>query len=88
MADTEIDGWITALSQALQIDSTVVDVQALLDVARDAAHGVTRPAAPLSTFLIGFAAASNGGGPEAVAQACDVAAELAAQWPSQDGPVT
>ena len=27
----------------------------LLDLARDAAHGVERPAAPLTTFLVGVA---------------------------------
>lgn len=30
-------------------------VQLILDLARDAAHGVARPAAPLTTYLLGIA---------------------------------
>ncbi|GAA4152440.1 hypothetical protein GCM10023068_32710 [Leifsonia shinshuensis] len=35
------------------------DVSALLDLARDAAHGVTRPAAPLTAYIAGMAVASG-----------------------------
>ncbi|MGH1526576.1 DUF6457 domain-containing protein [Leifsonia sp. L25] len=31
------------------------DVAAVLDLARDAAHGIARPAAPLTTFIAGIA---------------------------------
>ncbi|MFB8367078.1 DUF6457 domain-containing protein, partial [Streptomyces sp. NPDC055929] len=54
-----------------------------LDLARDAAHGVARPAAPLTTFLVGYAAARAGGGPEAVAEASRKAAALAARWAAE-----
>lgn len=38
------------------------DQQALvLDLAREAAHGVARPAAPLTTFLAGYALGSGDG---------------------------
>jgi hypothetical protein len=33
----------------------------VLDLAREAAHGVARPAAPLTTFLAGYALAAEGG---------------------------
>ncbi len=33
----------------------------VLDLARDAAHDVARPAAPLTTFLVGLAAGRSGG---------------------------
>ncbi len=46
----------------LGVDPAVVDRTLLLDVARDAAHGVARPAAPLTTFLVGYAAGLHGGG--------------------------
>jgi hypothetical protein len=36
-----------------------VDVDLLLDVARDAAHNVTRPAAPVTTYLLGIAVANG-----------------------------
>ncbi|TGB05631.1 molybdenum cofactor guanylyltransferase [Streptomyces palmae] len=74
-----LDEWITAVKTELGIDLDV-DTAGLLDLARDAAHGVARPAAPLTTFLVGYAAAQRGGGPEAVAEAARKAAELAARW--------
>lgn len=38
------------------------DQQSLvLDLARDAAHGVARPAAPLTTFLAGYALGAGAG---------------------------
>jgi hypothetical protein len=49
-------------------------------VARDVAHNVARPAAPLSTFLIGLAAAKNGGTTADIEAACATATELALAW--------
>ncbi|MFV0134796.1 NTP transferase domain-containing protein [Streptomyces sp. HMX87] len=74
-----LDEWISAAKDELGIDLDV-DTGVLLDLARDAAHGVARPAAPLTTFLVGYAAARAGGGPEAVAQAARKAAALAQRW--------
>jgi hypothetical protein len=79
---TVLDEWITAVKNELGIELDV-DTGVLLDLARDAAHGVARPAAPLTTFLVGYAAAkasSGGGGPEAVAEAARKAAALALRW--------
>ena len=89
-----LDEWISAVKDELGLDLDV-DTRGLLDLARDAAHGVARPAAPLTTFLVGYAAAQAGGGPEAVAEAARKAVALAARWaqestseaqPSGDGP--
>ncbi|MFJ5996964.1 NTP transferase domain-containing protein [Streptomyces sp. NPDC092370] len=74
-----LDEWISAVKDELGIDLDV-DTRGLLDLARDAAHGVARPAAPLTTFLVGYAAAQAGGGPEAVAEAARKAAALAVRW--------
>ncbi|MFF4758880.1 NTP transferase domain-containing protein [Streptomyces sp. NPDC001292] len=74
-----LDEWISAVKDELGIDLEV-DTRALLDLARDAAHGVARPAAPLTTFLVGYAAAQGKGGPEAVAEAARKAAALAQRW--------
>jgi CTP:molybdopterin cytidylyltransferase MocA len=74
-----LDEWITAVKDELGIDLDV-DTKALLDLARDAAHGVARPAAPLTTFLVGYAAARAQGGPDAVAEAARKAAALARRW--------
>lgn len=78
-----LDEWISAVKDELGIDLDV-DTGALLDLARDAAHGVARPAAPLTTFLVGYAAARAGGGPEAVAEAARKAAALAQRWADED----
>lgn len=74
-----LDEWISAAKDELGIDLDV-DTGVLLDLARDAAHGVARPAAPLTTFLVGYAAAQAGGGPEAVSAAAVKAAALANRW--------
>ncbi len=82
-----LDEWITAVKDELGIDVDV-DTGVLLDLARDAAHGVARPAAPLTTFLVGYAAAmAAGNGPEAVSQAVADAARrasaLAGRWAAE-----
>ncbi|MFJ3758696.1 NTP transferase domain-containing protein [Streptomyces sp. NPDC090080] len=74
-----LDEWISAVKDELGIDLDV-DTGVLLDLARDAAHGVARPAAPLTTFLVGYAAAQGKGGPEAVAEVARKAAALALRW--------
>lgn len=74
-----IDEWTEALARELGVD-LAVDVRGLLDLARDAAHSVDRPAAPITTFLVGYAAAQRGGGADAVAQASRQARELALGW--------
>jgi hypothetical protein len=55
-----LDAWVDELSTALEVDPAATDVQLVLDLARDAAHAVTRPAAPLTTFLVGLAAGLRG----------------------------
>jgi molybdopterin-guanine dinucleotide biosynthesis protein A len=79
-ADLEVlvlDDWVHRLCAALGVDPDVVDVPAVLDLARDAAHNVARPAAPLSTFVAGYAAGLAGGGADAVDTAVQHAAALA-----------
>ncbi|AUZ86689.1 DUF6457 domain-containing protein [Arthrobacter sp. TmT3-37] len=48
--------WTEKLLAAYEIDGTRVDVDAVLGLAGKAAHGVVRPAAPLTTFVVGYAA--------------------------------
>jgi hypothetical protein len=79
-----LDEWIAAAKTELGIDLDV-DTGVLLDLARDAAHGVARPAAPLTTFLVGYAAAHAGGGPDAVREAAAKAAALAQRWATDAG---
>ncbi|MFD5733671.1 NTP transferase domain-containing protein [Streptomyces sioyaensis] len=76
---TVLDEWITAVKAELGIELDV-DTAALLDLARDAAHGVARPAAPLTTFLIGYAAGQQG---RDVQELMDRAAALANRWAAE-----
>lgn len=53
-----LEAWLARLCTELGLDEATVDeaaTQVLLDVARDAAHGVERVAAPLTTFALGVA---------------------------------
>ncbi|GJF28982.1 hypothetical protein KNE206_16820 [Kitasatospora sp. NE20-6] len=80
-----LDDWITEVCTELGIDLDV-DVPGLLDLARVVAHGVARPGAPLTAFLVGYAAAARGGGPEAVAEASARARALADRWVADAPP--
>ena len=80
---TELDRWVERLQEALGLDrDLVLDVGAILDLARVAAHEVDRPAAPVTTFLVGYAAgrASGAGNPISVDALSARAAELATSW--------
>lgn len=77
--DDVLAAWTAAVRTELGA-GVEVDRDLLLALAGDAAHGVARPAAPLTTFLVGYAAGLAGGGPEAVADAARRAGELAARW--------
>ncbi|MCA1221723.1 NTP transferase domain-containing protein [Streptomyces sp. 8L] len=82
---TVLDEWITAVKDKLGIELDV-DTTLLLDLASDAAHGVARPAAPLTTFLVGYAAARAAGeGEQAVAEAAAKASALARRWEEEAG---
>jgi hypothetical protein len=76
-----LDEWLVALAAKLGLDADVIPTGLLLDVARDVAHNVARPAAPLSLFLVGLAAARDGGTRDDIAAASAVATELALSWP-------
>ncbi|HEU5008979.1 MAG TPA: DUF6457 domain-containing protein [Jatrophihabitantaceae bacterium] len=72
-----LDAWVVELAGALGVDAGAFDRNLLLDVARDAARGVARPAAPLTTFLVGLAAGQRGGDAAAIRDAAQTAARLA-----------
>ena len=52
---TVLGDWITAACADLGIDRDSVQERVILDLARDAAHHVDRPAAPVTAFLLGVA---------------------------------
>jgi hypothetical protein len=84
-----LDQWTHRLAQALQILDLDVDQDVLLDLARKSADSVIHAAAPVTTFLVGYAAgreAAREGGlvsgdakassAAAIARAADVASRL------------
>ncbi|RAX44814.1 molybdopterin-guanine dinucleotide biosynthesis protein [Arthrobacter sp. AQ5-06] len=81
-----LDQWTHRLAQALQILDLEVDQELLLDLARKSAGSVIHAAAPVTTFLVGYAAGLAGNGSArstaestaAVTQAADVAFRLCA----------
>lgn len=69
-----LDEWTEAVRVALRLDP--IDPTLVLDLARDVAHGVLRPAAPLTAYLVGIAV-GRGAEPRAAAAAVQ---ELIATW--------
>lgn len=61
-----VNDWMPRAAAALGV-SVPDDYLPLLDIARDCAHGVARPTAPLTTYLAGLAAA-HGTSPDEAAR--------------------
>lgn len=47
--------WTELVCRELGIDPARVDRDAVLDLTKEVAHGVARPAAPLTAYLLGLA---------------------------------
>ncbi|WP_433338366.1 NTP transferase domain-containing protein [Spirillospora sp. CA-294931] len=76
-----LEEWVEAVCAELGLDRDLIDRDLVLDLAREVAHGVARPGAPLTTFLMGLAVGRG-------AAARDTAArltELAQEWPKEGG---
>ena len=71
--------WIDELCDVLDVEVDL-DEALILDLARDAAHNVARPAAPITTFLLGYAAALHGADPDRVEELAGRASALAETW--------
>ncbi|MHA7292652.1 NTP transferase domain-containing protein [Arthrobacter sp. HLT1-21] len=54
--DQILQEWSAQLIEALELEGTTIDIDAILSLAGDAAHSIVRPAAPLTTFIAGYAA--------------------------------
>ena len=73
--------WCNKLVAALEVRGLEVDIKSVLGLAGRAAHSVLRPAAPLTTFVAGYAAGVAAGSgsttPDAaVSSALDTAFQL------------
>jgi len=56
-APHDLDAWVATLAETLGLGADEHPTGLLLDLTRDAAHGVVRPAGPLTTYLVGLAVA-------------------------------
>lgn len=79
-----LDKWTAAAAGALRLDPAgAAEHRALvLDLAREVAHAVTRPAAPVSAYLLGLAV-GRGADP---ATAAATLTRLAQEWPAPPDP--
>ena len=79
-----LDDWVAAAVAELGLASGDAQTSVVLDLARDVAHGVVRPGAPVTAYLLGVAV-GRGADPAAAAARLS---DLAATWSCSDGPAT
>lgn len=75
-----LDEWAAALRRRFELAESDVPIALILDLARDVANGVARPAAPFSAFVAGLIAGRAGGSPADIAEAVAAVSELAGNW--------
>ena len=87
-----LDDWLREAAAALGVepaDAALLgeeSVTLLLDLTRDVAHGVARPAGPLSTFVLGLAVGSSGGGADDLRRLARRLTDLAEEWEADPSP--
>jgi hypothetical protein len=74
---TTVDNWIAAACAELGLTPDEVPVKTVLDLARDAAHQIERPAAPVTAFVLGLAVGRG----QDLTEAASRLQQLAARWP-------
>jgi hypothetical protein len=77
----ELDAWVRAAIDELGLRPEDDQTRQILEVARDVAHQVLRPGAPVTAYLMGVAVGRG-------ADPADVAARISAlakNWPGTEG---
>jgi hypothetical protein len=87
MTSMTLEEWMATVRAELALEGDgVADLRAVqkavLDLARDAAHGVARPAAPLTAYLVGVAVGQGAD----LGEAAERIASLALAQQPADGP--
>ena len=80
----EMARWLEAVSEEIGLDRELIAMYQgpLLRLISTVAHGPSRPAAPLTAFLVGYAAASQGKDPNELVAALE---NLAKNWEVSEG---
>jgi hypothetical protein len=73
-----LDSWIVAAAGELGLEPGEVPTTTVLDLAKDVAHGVVRPGAPVTAYLLGLAV-GRGADPSDAAERLGA---LARSWPA------
>ena len=79
-----LQNWIAAACAELGVEQSIVDERAVLDLARDVAHRVDRPAAPVTAFLLGVAVGTG----QDLSQASGRLVALSERWRDAAGQDT
>ncbi|MEJ1155009.1 MULTISPECIES: DUF6457 domain-containing protein [Microbacterium] len=79
-----LNEWAAALCTQFGLAPEDVPIPLILDLARDVAVGVARPAAPFSAFVAGLVAGREGGSPADVQAAADAITALARTWKTEE----
>jgi hypothetical protein len=74
--------WVSEVSRDLGLELADPDLTTdqVLDLTADVAHGVARPAAPVTAFLVGLAAGASADPDATVAELCRRLGERAKAW--------
>jgi hypothetical protein len=75
-----LEEWTSKVRADLEIPADAVNTAMVLDLARDVAHGVARPAAPLTAYLVGVAVGRG----LPLREAAGRVQALAAAWPASE----
>jgi Domain of unknown function (DUF6457) len=75
---TTLQNWTEAVCAEFDVHADDAVVRTILDLARDVAHQVDRPAAPVTSYLLGLAVGSG----VPVAEAVSRLHALVADWPA------
>ena len=76
---SELEAWIAVAAPEVGVSPAEIPAGLLLDMARDVAHNVLRPGAPVTAYLLGLAV-GRGADP---ADAARRISELAIAWPDR-----
>ncbi len=84
-APDPLERWAKAVGRELGLGALIGDratIDVVLGLARDVAHGVARPAAPLTAYLLGLAAGQAADPRAATGELADRIGRMARSWPA------